>query len=230
MNPAIADQFIRRAQGWTLVLLPACLLLVFTLHFRALSQFLVFQLHYEPAPPGDVVRGLIAAQNHWPLVHDPHIIAYLSLPLIVLAAFGLYALGKEARPVAAIVGFALSIIGAIYLGGLFGMWTAFYRGLGDVDSKYIDGAIATFAAQSAPHGAFLLTTTLSKLAFIGMGLQSLALWGASRVPKWSTAVAAMGCALILVFWDLDNWMLIGSALLLAGFYPLKVRLTTDIPG
>jgi hypothetical protein len=27
---------------------------------------------------------------------------------------------------------------------------------------------------------------------------------------------ALGCALFLAFWDLDNWMLVGSLLMLAG--------------
>jgi hypothetical protein len=27
---------------------------------------------------------------------------------------------------------------------------------------------------------------------------------------------AVGCSLFLVFWDLDNWMLVGSLLMLAG--------------
>jgi len=30
----------------------------------------------------------------------------------------------------------------------------------------------------------------------------------------------LGCLIILVFWDLDNWMLIGMLLLLIGLFPL----------
>jgi hypothetical protein len=30
----------------------------------------------------------------------------------------------------------------------------------------------------------------------------------------------LGCLIILAFWDLDNWMMIGMLLLLIGLFPL----------
>jgi hypothetical protein len=33
-----------------------------------------------------------------------------------------------------------------------------------------------------------------------------------------------GSGLFLAFWDLDNWMLIGSALILIGFIPMRQAL------
>lgn len=225
MKTANTDRIVRQAQGWALVTLPVLLILVFVLHFHGLANFFVFRTHYEPRPPQEVVRALIAAGNRWSMLHDPHMIAYLSLPLFSLCAFGLYALGRQVRPAAAAIGVSITMIGIIYLGGLFGMWTAFYRGLGDVDPRFTQGAIATFAAQSAPHGAFLLTTTLSKLALIGMAIQILILLRTRIVANWSVIVAASGCALICAFWDLDNWMLIGAVLMLIGFVPMKAQLS-----
>jgi hypothetical protein len=114
--------------------------------------------------------------------------------------------------------------GTIYLGGLFGMWTAFYRGLGGVDPVHLEGAIATFKAMTAPQGAFLMTTTLAKLGLIGLALQGLLLW---RLPKVRTAVPiliALGSAMIVTFWDLDNWMLIGMTLIFIGFLRLTPAL------
>lgn len=228
MKTSHTDRFVRQAQAWALVTLPSLLLLVFALHFRSLARFFVFRLHYESPPPETVVRALIAAGNRAPLIHDPHVIAYLLLPLFTLCAFGLYALGRQVRPTTAIFGIALTMTGTIYLGGLFGMWTAFYSGIRGVEPQFVDGAIATFAAQTAPHGAFLLTTSLSKLALIGLGIQILILWNTRIVAKWAVVVAALGCALIVVFWDLDNWMLIGSALMLAGFIQIKARLQCTV--
>ena len=220
------DRFIRTAQARALVALPALLLLVFVLHFHRLSSFFVFRLNYAPQPAEEVVRGLIAAGGSVPLIHDPHVIGYLSLPLMALGAFGLYALGRGMRPVIAMLGLALTLTGTIYLGGLFGMWTALYHGIGSVDPRYLEGAIATFAAETAPRGAFLLTTTLAKLAFLGLAVQILALWSLRHVAKWAVILAAIGCLLFIAFWDLDNWMLIGAALMLAGFISIRSRLSS----
>ena len=226
MSSPAADRLVLHSQRSALLALPALLIGVFVLHFRGLADFLDFQTSYASTPPAQVVASLIAAGNPAPLLHDPHVIAYLALPLFLLCASGLYALGRRARPMASLFAVAISVVGVIYLGGLFGMWAAFYRGLGDVDPRYLEGATATFAAMSAPQGAFLLTTTLAKLAFVGLGLQALALLGTRLVPRWSPLLVAGGCMLFLVFWDLDNWMLMGAVLMLVGFLPVRAGLAS----
>lgn len=226
MSSPTADRLVLLSQRGALVALPALLVGVFALHFRGGADFLDFQASYTPTPPAQVVASLVAAGNHGPLLHDPHLIAYLALPLFLLCASGLYALGRRARPMTSLVAMAVSVVGVIYLGGLFGMWSAFYRGLGDVDPRYLEGATATFAAMSAPKGAFLLTTTLAKLAFVGLALQALVLLGTRLVPRWSPMLVAGGSVLFLVFWDLDNWMLMGALLMLVGFLPMRAGLSS----
>ena len=180
-----------------------------------------------PTPPQVTVTRLIAAANHWPLIHDPHVIAYLALPLFPLCALGLYALGRAHRPVLARAGLALSLTGSIYLGGLFGMWTAFFRGMGNVDARYTEGAIATFRALTAPQGAFLLTTTLAKLFMVGLLLQVAALWGRSRLARWPILAMGAGCLMFLAFWDIDNIMLLAAAAMLAGFFVIRRELAAE---
>src|SRR3954468_19340947 len=128
-----ASHTIRRALAAALMFFPCAFVLVFIMHFQHLSDFLQFYTHYVPRSPERVVATLIRAQNHWPLIHDPHILGYLALPLIPLCAFALYLVGREARPLASAVTMMITVTGSIYLGGVFGMWTAFYRGLGLVD-------------------------------------------------------------------------------------------------
>lgn len=228
MNSIDIERFIRNAQGWALIALPALLMFVFSLHFREWSDFFTFRLSYEPSPPREVTRALIEAANRHPLIHDPHVIAYLGLPLLFLCAFGLYKLGRSARPLASLIGLTLTITGTFYIGGLFGMWTAFYRGLGNVEPRHLDGAAAAFAGMTFPGGAFLLTTTLAKLTLIGLGVQTQVLWGTRVVPPWCLVAAAAGSVLFVLFWDLDNWMLIGMGLLLAAFVPMRKRLLATV--
>lgn len=208
--------------------MPAILALVFALHFRSLAEFLHLRARYEPVAPDVVVPRLIGLANRWPLFHDPHVLAYLALPLLPLWALGLYALGRQHRPRLARAGVALSITGCIYLGGLFGMWTAFRRGFGDVDARYTDGAVAAYAALTAPHGAFLLTTTLAKVFMVGLLLQVAALWGRPGQARWSVLAVAAGSVLFLAFWDVDNVMFLATLLMFAGFVDIR-RVLLDLP-
>jgi hypothetical protein len=221
---ASMHQLSRKSQGaagrYTVILFPLLFIVVFLMHFRSGADFFYFRLHYVPRDPTRVVTSLVRAQNRWSMFRDPHMLGYLGLPLLLLCAYALYSLSRAARPRLSAITLFVTAAGTIYLGGLFGMWTAFYRGLGEVDPNYLDGAIATFRGMTAPHGAFLLTTTLAKLSLIGLGAQSLVMWRLPQVPRRSMVLIALGCALIVAFWDLDNWMLIGMVLIMVGFFPL----------
>jgi hypothetical protein len=158
------------------MLLPLMLVLVFAMHMRSLPQFLDFRLRNVPIPPEVVVPWLIAHGSQRSLLHDPHVIAYLALPLFVATAWMLHGIARARRPVASAIACMTTVVGTIYLGGLFGMWTSFFDGLARVNPRDVDGAVASFAALTSAHGAFLLTTTLAKLAFVGLAFQGLVLW------------------------------------------------------
>ncbi len=227
MTSTVQIDPIRKILATALLIFPCVFILVFIMHFRNLADFLSFHWQYIPRQPERVVAALIAQHNRTPLIHDPHMIAYLSLPVIPLCAFALYLLGRRERPVASAIALMTTLTGTIYAGGVFGMWTAFYRGLGTVDPANSAGATATFAAMTAPHGAFLVTTTLSKLLMIGLAAQALTLIGTRVVPAWSIVCVALGAFTFLIFWDLDNWMLLGTVLMLIGFLPMRVALVRE---
>jgi hypothetical protein len=222
---ATTNDPIRRVLATALLVFPCLFILVFLMHFGHPADFFHFRLHYEQRPPEQTVAMLIRAQNRWPMVHDPHVIGYLALPLIPLCAFAMYTVGKKKRPMASAVAMFVTVTGTIYLGGIFGMWTAFFRGLGLVDPSQTEGAIATFKAMTTNQGAFWLTTTLGKLAMIGLAAQGLT-W-AGRIRGWAVACIVAGAVLFLLFWDLDNWMMIGTLLMLAGFVPVRRALLNE---
>ena len=229
MNALTINRFTRQMQALALVGLPLLWLLMFALHFPSLDDFLVLRLHYVPAPAADKVTHLIAAQNRWPMIHDPHMIGYLSLPLLVFGALGMHSLGRRTNPALAALGVSLTVVGCIYVGGVFGLFTALTRGLGDVDVRFSDGAIATYVAVTADHGAYGLTRGLAELALLGIAVQAAALWRTPGIPRWATAAVVFGCALFLGFWDVDNLMFVGSLCLIAGFIPIsrKLRLSAE---
>ncbi len=198
------------------LLLPLMLVIVFAMHLRSLPRLLDFRTTYVPTPPDVVVHALAGHGSLPGLRVDPHVVAYLALPLLLLTARMLHRVARVRRPRASAFAFGVTAVGAIYLGGLFGMWTAFFDGLVHLDPRDADGAVAAFAAMTAPRGAFLLTTTLAKLAFVGLALQGLALWGRATAARVAATGLVLGSALFLAFWDLDNWMLVGSLFLAAG--------------
>jgi hypothetical protein len=211
--------FARKTSAFAMFLFPLLFIVVFLMHFQHPSDFFHFKLHYAPRDPVSVVTSLVHAQNRWPMFADPHMLGYLGLPLLPLCAYALYTLGRTKRPLVSGIALFVTVSGTIFMGGILGMWTAFYRGLGNVDPQYTAGAIATFQGMTAPHGAFLVTTTLGKLAIMGLALQALTLLGVRGMPKWAVACVVVGCTMFLLFWDLDNWMLIGVALMMTGFIP-----------
>ncbi len=226
------ERIIRNSQALALIGLPVVWLLMFALHFRSIADFLTFRSRYVPVPAADQVTRLIQAHNRWPLLHDPNMMGYLSLPALVLAAFGLYAVGRRIRPGTAALGVSLTVAGTIFEGGVFGLFTALFRGLGEVDARYLDGAIATYAAMTADQGAYGLTRALAQLTMLGIAVQAGALWRAPGVPVRSPLLVAAGCALFLAFPDVDNIMFVGSLLLMAGFLPVARqlrRLQDDVP-
>ena len=219
-----------KASAAAMFLFPLLFIAVFLMHFPHPSDFFHFRMHYEPRDPARVVTSLIRAQNRWPLMGDPHMLGYVGLPLLPLCAYALYTLGRAKRPLLSGIALFITVSGTIFMGGILAMWTAFYRGLGNVDPQYTAGAIATFQGMTAPHGAFLVTTTLGKLAILGLGLQALTLLGVRGMPRWAVACVVVGCALFLLFWDLDNWMLIGITLMLTGFIPaFRILRTAPAP-
>jgi hypothetical protein len=227
---ATTNDPLRRILAAALLAFPGIFILVSLLHFRHPSDLLHFRSHYVTPTPDHYERQvamLIAARNRWPMIHDPHMIAYLSLPVIPLCAFALYLLGRRKRPLASAIAMMITITGAIYTGGVFGMWTAFFRGISLVDPSQQAGATATFIALTTPQGAFLLTTTLAKLTMLGLAAQALTLIGVPRVRTWAIVCIVSGSLMFLVFWDLDNWMMIGTLLLLAGFVPMRTVLLQE---
>ena len=72
-----------------------------------------------------------------------------------------------------------------------------------------------------------IDTIKAKLTMIGLGVQALTLVGTRVAPMWSIVCVVVGCLLFLLFWDLDNWMLIGTLLMAIGFWPMRGALLRE---
>ncbi|MBV9033927.1 MAG: hypothetical protein JO182_05485 [Acidobacteriaceae bacterium] len=102
INSSSPAPSVRKTLAAALVIFPGLFILVFLLHFHKLTNFFRFRKQYVP-PPDHVLAALVYGHNRWPLLHDPHMIAYLGLPVLLLCAFALYLLGREVRSMASAV-------------------------------------------------------------------------------------------------------------------------------
>lgn len=121
---------------------------------------------------------------------------YIGLSLAV--SYGLY----KRAPWHSFIGVMLSIIGAVYFIGVLG------------------------AFLSAPIGSVQMTSILKisfglcLLVFIGNIIQGFGLLKNKLTPRWASLCFITGNILILVFPGVENWMALGSLMMMIGLVPL----------
>lgn len=122
----------------------------------------------------------------------------------------------------AVIGSALTTVGAVYFIGVLGAWLAF-PALSAVPSDQVPNILPMVRALTAMRGVLLVSTTLSVLVFVGLIVLALALFRTGIVPRWSAGLIIAVNVLILVFAGTENWMVIGSLAMLVGLVPLTVN-------
>lgn len=207
----------------SLLLLPALLMIAFALHYTTFSDFFSFRLTKEPYDAHRLVETLSTADGGFRQYTLPHLFGYLALPLFISAAIFLARKLWTKTPWHAIIGSALTIIGTVFLGGVFGAWLSF-AAVTQVPAGEAPHVLPVLTALTTMQGPLLLSSALSALTFLGMIVLGAGLYKSGLVPKWSALAFILGNLLILVFIDLDNWMFIGALLLFIGMLPLSMRM------
>lgn len=205
------------------VAFPATLVAAFALHF--VGEFgprdlFTLRLRYV-RPPAERFMELFRSGAPSDFVL-PHLIIYLALPLLLLAALSLAGLLFERRPRVAVAGLAMTLVGAIYMGGVFGSWLSF-SAAGDVTDAQVPGAIPVVAALIDDPPMLTLTSALAVLSLAGLMVLAAGLFRSRAIPRWQAAAIFVGNAMIVAFMDIDNLMMVGSLLWLAGALPLLWR-------
>lgn len=144
-----------------------------------------------------------------------HLLAYLSVPFLLLDILCLGYLLYPQRPVLAFIGVAMGIIGSVFMAGFLGSWLSF-SAIGGVDPKDYAGAQAALDQLTAWNGFLTAITNLALLSLAGIILLGIGLLSTKRLPAWCLILIMAGSALIMLFWRLPTWMLLGSILLLIG--------------
>jgi len=212
-----------RTGAISLILFPSILIIAFSMHFMGefgLKDFFNFQLSYTQ-PPAERFMELFRSGNLLDFAL-PHLLVYLALPLLIFSVFylGKYLFNK--MPKLTITGITLTTIGTIYMGGIFGAWLSFMA-IGNVNHEQVPGAIPALAAIIQSKSILSMTGILAGFSLIGFLLISAGLFCSKIIPRWQSALIFIGNLMIIVFMDLDNLMLIGSALWLVGAIPIVLN-------
>lgn len=219
----INKKCLDRIGAVSLILFPAILIIAFSMHFMGefgLKDFFNFQLSYTQ-PPAERFMELFRSENLLDFAL-PHILVYLALPLLISSVLylGKYLLNKMPR--LTITAITLTTIGTIYMGGIFGSWLSFMA-IGDVSTEQVSGAIPALAAIIQSKSILSMTGILAGFSLIGFLLISAGLFCSKMIPRWQSALIFIGNLMIIAFMDLDNLMLIGSALWLVGAMPIVLN-------
>ncbi len=136
----------------------------------------------------------------------PHYFIYSAFPFYIALAIALmYKLYKKA-PWHAFIGVILSIIGSVYFIGVLGAFLS--NPIGSVN----------------PTNILKISFALCILVFVGNIIQGVALLKTTILAKWQSILFLLGNILILIFPGVENWMALGSLLILIAFFPLSVKI------
>jgi hypothetical protein len=201
-----AINFIKVAGGISLILAPLLTLIGWGIAHDSLSAFLNFNFSYKPT---DATAGLSNSSDSKLLFRYyllPHYFIYASMPVYIgLGLCIMYATYKKA-PWHSFIGAILSIIGAVYFVGVLG------------------------AFLSIPMGTVNMTNILKisfalcMLVFAGNIMLGVSLYKSNLIARWASLLFIIGNALILIFPSVENWMALGSLLMIVGLFPLSKKI------
>jgi len=209
--------------AFALVALPLCLALAFALHFTTVNDLLNFQWAKPDYSAEHFLQTLRSTDGGFRFFLLPHLVGYFSLPLFVFSAMAMAAISYPRSPKLSVSGLLLTLVGTLFLAGVFSAWLSFsaINQLDNIDSNTL---ISVLVALTRMQGPLMISTVLSGLTMLGMILLGIALHRTHYLPRWSTILYIAGNAVVLVFMDLDNWMLIGALMQCVGIAPLAVRI------
>lgn len=206
----VFDRAVMFLSGLAMIIFPLAQMTAFAIH----PQFWTFNRETGAA----IQYGYI---QNWGW-QTGHTLVYVTLPFALLAWAQIARLVSKKRPWIALVGGVLSWVGVGYAIGNFG-------------SVMAEGAIGLMLPKEVALPAiqlFLDNAGMMKLTFLGqiVGLIGpvILLVGLTLSPKlaprWSGPLALLGNLIIIIFIDIDGYMIWGAFAILIGLMPIALKL------
>ena len=213
--------FIRKTIANSILVFPFTLLLGFAMHFSSLEKFFKFRLVKPVYNAEHMFHMLTGGHSHLFVV--AHAIVFIAIPLMLLVILVLAWFLYEKLPLMAFVGAVIGVVGCVAMAGVLSTWLSF-SAVGRVTPENYEGAKAALIELTRMQGVLKTVTAVSYLTFIGMIILAAGLLQMGTFKKWNMLSIMLGSALFLAFMDLDNWMFIGTVLILIGLIPVSRKL------
>ena len=213
--------FVRKTLAFLILVFPFTLLLGFAMHFSSLEKFFKFRLVKPTYNAEHMFYMLTGGKQHLFIV--AHAIVFIAIPLMLLVVLTLAWFLYKKSPIMAFIGAVIGVIGCVAMAGVLSSWLSF-SAVGRVAPEHYEGAKAALIELTRIQGVLKSVTVLSYLTFIGLIILAAGLLQTGTFRKWNMLSIMLGSALFLAFMDLDNWMFIGTVLILIGLMPVSRKL------
>ncbi|MDJ0926639.1 MAG: hypothetical protein QNJ73_03225 [Gammaproteobacteria bacterium] len=221
--PAPSARSVLRIGGsLSLVLFPLMFMSVFALHMESPAEIVQLKLQHDPYVAQEIMQGLADRPRTQRFYVLPHMLGFLSMPVLVAAALTLGYILFPRKPWFAIVGAAMTIAGAVFMGGMLSMWLGF-AAIGRVPAEQFTAATTALAAMIEMQGPLLWATVLTGLSLFGLMVLAIGLFQSELVPRWTAVLIFGGSLMMSIFIDLDNLMFLGASATLVGMAPIAAR-------
>lgn len=215
------NYFLKKTAAVVLLAFPAIMMLAFIMHFNSFHSFLNFRFSRDIYDAGKLFDLLVSSGGHGFIM--AHFVAILAVPLFFMAIMILGSLLYPDKPLIAIMGVIIGTIGCTAMAAVFGAWLSF-TGIATVDKSAYAGARIAFIELVRMKGPLKIFTSLSNLCFISIIILTTGLIWTKKFDLWRMLCIILGAILFIIFMDMDNWMFVGSLLLLLGFMPISRKL------
>lgn len=201
-----AKQYLKILGAMALILAPLLTFIGWGISHSSLSSFFSFNFFHKDT------NGTIhlSANSDPTLIFRyyllPHYFIYASMPVYIALSLTLMNLTYKNAPFYSFAGAILSIIGGVYFVGVLG------------------------AYLSSPIGSVVLTNivkisfALCLLVFVGNILLGISLYKTKVISKLTSLLFIIGNLLILIFPGIENWMTLGSLMMIIAMFPLTKKL------
>jgi len=136
----------------------------------------------------------------------PHYFIYASMPVYIALSLTLMNLTYKNAPFYSFAGAILSIIGGVYFVGVLG--------------AYLSSPIGSVVSTNILKISFALCL----LVFVGNILIGISLYKTNIISKLTSLLFIIGNFLILIFPGIENWMALGSLMMIIAMFPLTQKI------
>ena len=203
-NVDLAKRVFIRLGSLCLILAPLLSFVGWALPYESIGSFFQFSFsRLATDATASLDRGNIDEVFRYYLL--PHYFIYASMAFYAGAGVFLGYVCFRKIPWHALIGSACLLIGAIYFVGVLG--------------AFLSIPIGTVNQTNVLKFSFALCS----LVFVGLLIFGMGMYKARLLPKLNSIVFLAGLLLIVFFPGLENWMALGSIMIVIGLWPMAWR-------